>query len=104
VCRVPIVASITALMLFGLAPAVGADPAPNPNAPIESCFGIVSGQLASSEPGVTGEHASSQSEPRIGFGNVVFGGALGVTFNSVGEAGSFLATIDDNPATFCPTP
>jgi hypothetical protein len=102
--RVPIVASIAAMTLLGLAPAAGADPAPNPSAPIQSCFGIASGQLASSEPGITGEHASNQAEPRIGLGNVAFRGALGVTFSSMGELGSFLASIDDNPATFCPAP
>jgi hypothetical protein len=102
--RLPVVLSIVALALLAAAPTASADPQPNPSAPIQSCFGIVSGQLASSEPGVTGEHVSSQSEPRIGLGNVVFRGALGVTFTSVGEAGSFLATIDNNAATFCPAP
>ncbi len=80
------------------AASAAADPAPNPNAPIQSCFGIVSGQLASSEPGITGEHASSFDEPRLGIGNV----AKLLGFGSVGELGSALAALDENPATFCP--
>ncbi|MGI8972784.1 MAG: hypothetical protein ACR2HI_01250, partial [Gaiella sp.] len=68
--RSSILAGIAVFALAAFAPVAAADPQPNPHAPIQSCFGIVSGQLASSEPGVTGEHVSSFDEPRAGIGNI----------------------------------
>lgn len=65
--------------------------------PIQSCFGIVSGQRASTV-GDTGEHASSFDSPRLGIGNLVFR-ILG--FSSIGEAGSVLATLDEFDSTTC---
>lgn len=65
--------------------------------PIESCFGIASGQRASTV-GDTGEHASSFDEPRTGIGNLIFR-VLG--FSSIGEAGSVLASIDGIATTSC---
>lgn len=102
--RASILAGTAVLALTAFAPVAAADPQPNTHAPIQSCFGIASGQLASSEPGVTGEHTSSFDEPRLGIGNIVFRDALGIgiIFGSVGEAGSLLAAIDGNPATSCP--
>ncbi len=94
---ITLLAAVSAAAALGAASATAA-PAPNPNAPIQSCFGIVSGQLASSQPGITGEHASSFDEPRLGIGNVAKLLGLG----SVGELGSALAALDENPATFCP--
>lgn len=94
--RATIVAGAAAL--FGaLAPAANADLS-NPNTPIQSCFGIASGQRASTLHD-TGQHASSFDEPRLGIGNLVFR-VLG--FDSVGAAGSALASIDDIDATHCP--
>jgi hypothetical protein len=102
--RLCIVLGVTAVVASIAASIAAAQPAPNPNAPIQSCFGIASGQLASSQPRITGEHASSFDEPRVGIGNIAFHDALGlgITFGSVGEVGSLLAMIDENPATFCP--
>ena len=66
---------------------------PNQN----NCFGLASGQRASTLHD-TGEHASSFDEPRLGIGNLVFR-VLG--FESIGQAGAALAAIDDIPATTC---
>ena len=44
-----------------------------------------------------GEHASAQSEPRAGLGNLAQD--LGI---SVGEVGAFLASVDGLEATHCP--
>jgi hypothetical protein len=65
--------------------------------PINSCFGIASGQRASTV-GDTGEHASSFDEPRTGIGNLVFR-VFG--FPSIGAAGSFLASVDGISTTSC---
>jgi len=65
--------------------------------PLKSCFGIVSGQRAS-VIGDTGEHASSFEEPRTGIGQLIFK-VFGLS--SIGEAGSFLATLDPFDATHC---
>jgi hypothetical protein len=89
---------VIVLALAVLVPIASADPSSNPTTPIQSCFGIVAGQLASSEPQVLGEHVSSQSEPRTGLGNLIL---HVLDFPSVGAGGSFLATIDGNPATNC---
>jgi hypothetical protein len=82
--------------LSGVAPA-SADLS-NPQTPIQSCFGIAAGQRASALHDL-GEHTSSFPEPRTGIGNLVFR-VFG--FSSVGEAGSFLASVDDIDATHCP--
>lgn len=62
-----------------------------------NCWGVVTSQRASTAHDI-GEHSSSQNEPRLGLGNVarLFG------FDSVGELGSFLASIDGDDATHCP--
>jgi hypothetical protein len=62
-----------------------------------SCWGTVTSQRASTFHDV-GEHASSQSTPRLGLGNV----ARLLGFNSVGELGQFLASVDNLDATHCP--
>ncbi|MDQ3863470.1 MAG: hypothetical protein M3317_08230 [Actinomycetota bacterium] len=64
---------------------------------MNNCFGLVSGQRASTLHD-TGEHASSFPEPRTGIGNLTMR-VLG--FDSVGEAGAALAAIDDIEATSC---
>jgi hypothetical protein len=53
---------------------------------------------AASVVGDTGEHASSFDEPRLGIGQLIFK-VFG--FTSIGEAGSFLATVDGIDATSC---
>ena len=62
-----------------------------------NCWGMVTSQRASTVHDI-GQHTSSQSEPRLGLGNVarLFG------FSSVGELGSFLASVDELDATQCP--
>jgi hypothetical protein len=76
------------LMVVSAAPALADDGS--------KCRGVVTSQRASTFHDV-GQHASTQSEPRLGLGNVarVFG------FNSVGELGSFLASVDSEDATHC---
>jgi hypothetical protein len=62
-----------------------------------NCWGTVTAQRASTVHDV-GEHSSSQSEPRLGLGNVarLFG------FAHVSDLGSFLASVDELDATQCP--
>ena len=67
------------------------------------CWGVVSARLASTEH-TMGEHASNQTEPRLGLGNlarILY--EAGVTSGPhVSDMGSFLATVDDVEATQCP--
>lgn len=65
--------------------------------PLKSCFGIASGQRASVY-GDTGEHSSSFDEPRRGIGQLIF---KDFGLSSIGEAGSFLASVDGLNATHC---
>lgn len=62
-----------------------------------NCWGTVTSQRASTVHDI-GEHSASQSEPRLGLGNVarLFG------FDHVSELGSFLASVDGLDATQCP--
>jgi hypothetical protein len=62
-----------------------------------SCWGTVTSQRASTYHDL-GAHVSSQSSPRLGLGNA----ARELGFNSVGELGQFLASIDNLDATHCP--
>ena len=89
---IPLALAVTALLTSVAAAGVGSQ-----DTPIKSCFGIVSGQRASTV-GDTGAHASSFDTPRLGIGNLVFR-VLG--FSSVGEAGSVLASIDGIDTTSC---
>ena len=61
-----------------------------------NCWGTVTSQRASTEHDI-GTHASAQSEPRAGLGNLAQD--LGT---SVGEVGAFLASVDGLDATHCP--
>jgi hypothetical protein len=89
---IPLALAVTALLTSVVAAGVG-----DQDTPIKSCFGIVSGQRASTI-GDTGTHASSFDTPRLGIGNLVFR-VLG--FPSVGAAGSTLATLDPFDTTHC---
>ena len=62
-----------------------------------NCWGTVTSQRASTVHDI-GQHSSSQSEPRLGLGNVarLFG------FEHVSDLGSFLASVDGLEATQCP--
>ena len=97
---------ITGLLVFStLVPAVAsADEPDNPN-----CWGVITNQLASTEPGAVGDHAKEPPplpEPldrpgRAGLGN--FPSEIGpFTFEHLSDFGSFLAMIDGLAATHCP--
>lgn len=62
-----------------------------------NCWGVVTSQRASTVHDI-GAHASAQSTPRLGLGNVtrLFG------FDHVSDLGSFLASVDGLDATQCP--
>jgi hypothetical protein len=72
--------------------AAGAQPT-NPQ-----CWGVVTSQRASTEHDV-GIHASAQSEPRLGLGNVAL---LFTGTHQPGQLGTLLATLDNLSATHCP--
>jgi hypothetical protein len=74
-----------AIVALVLAPGAGAQ---RENA---SCWGTVTSQRATTVHDI-GEHASSQTEPRAGLGNLGF----------PGDVGAFLASIDELDATHCP--
>jgi hypothetical protein len=61
------------------------------------CFGLASGQRASTLHD-TGQHASSFDKRRLRIGNLAFS-VFG--FGSVGQADAALAAIDAIPATTC---
>jgi hypothetical protein len=90
--RLVLAAVVAVLALATLATPASADSGTN------SCWGVVTSQRASTAHD-NGEHASTfAGAPRLGLGNVarLFG------FDSVGELGSFLATLDGDAATSCP--
>ena len=68
-----------------------------------NCWGVVSSQLAHVEGGI-GEHASSQTTPRLGLGNVarLFYDLGFIQSPTVSALGSFLATLDEYDETVCP--
>lgn len=109
--RLCVLVGLGACMLLSLASIAGARGPEASGTPIQSCFGIAAAQRASTtelvggvdENGL-GTHTSSFDEPRVGIGNIVFRDALGLglSFSSVGEAGSALASIDGIAATHCP--
>ncbi len=91
--RVGLAIAIASLGLSAIAPSAFAA------TPDESCWGVVTHQLATSGTGI-GSHVSAQSEPRLGLGNVarLFLGDDAKVY----ELGTLLASIDGNPATSCP--
>ncbi len=70
---------------------------PNPN-----CWGTVTHQLASSEVGVVGDHASDPTPPPEPLGRPGRGGLGNSPFGHPSNLGSFLATIDGVDETECP--
>ena len=76
------------------APAASADTPDNPD-----CLGVVTAQRAVAHHDI-GEHASSQDEPRLGLGNVTR--LLLGDDAHIGDLGSLLGVIDEDPATNCP--
>ena len=95
--RILVVCALLALSLAVPQAAWGAVPQTAQGPDMNNCFGLASGQRASTLHD-TGEHASSFPEPRTGIGNLAFR-VFG--FASVGEAGSFLAANDGIDATNC---
>jgi hypothetical protein len=95
--RIIIVAALLAVSVAVPQAAWAAVPqtAKGPN--MNNCFGLASGQRASTLHD-TGEHASSFDEPRTGIGNLAFR-VFGL--DSVGEAGAVLADADGIDATNC---
>jgi hypothetical protein len=88
--------ALTILLFAGIvtAPAAFADPPDNRN-----CLGVVTAQRAVAHHDI-GQHASSQEEPRLGLGNVrrlLLGDDA-----HMGDLGSLLGVIDEDPATNCP--
>jgi hypothetical protein len=80
-------------LLVSPAPAQAAAPA-NPD-----CWGVVTAQQASTLHDL-GEHASAQTEPRLGLGNVAR--ALLGDDAHVSDLGTLLASIDGTAVTSCP--
>jgi hypothetical protein len=80
-------------VLFAAAVVVALSLAPGAGAQRENagCWGMVTSQRATTVHDI-GEHASSQTEPREGLGNLGF----------PGDVGAFLASIDGLDATHCP--
>jgi exonuclease VII large subunit len=92
--RIRLVVLVVVVLGFGVfAPVGAADQPANPE-----CWGVVTSQRASTEHDI-GTHASSQSEPRLGLGNVA---NLLTGSYQPGELGSLLASLDDLDATHCP--
>ena len=88
--RFSVCLAAAAMSVAGVASAASADPGTN------NCWGVVTSQRASTEHDI-GAHASAQTEPRAGLGNLAQDFGI-----SVGEVGAFLATIDGLAATHCP--
>lgn len=80
------------LLAVTVTPALADGRPTNPN-----CWGVVTSQAAVAVGGI-GEHASGQTEPRLGLGNLVR--VLG--FDHISDLGSFLAMVDGIEATQCP--
>ena len=68
-----------------------------------NCWGVVSAQLAQVEGGL-GDHTSSQSNPRLGLGNVarLFYEQGLIDSPTLSALGSFLASLDEYDQTVCP--
>ena len=90
--RVLIAAMLVLMVLGGLAPAAAAQTSDVP----KNCWGVVSAQRA--QTGGLGDHASQQSTPRAGLGNL----SRTLGFDHISELGSFLAEVDGIPETECP--
>jgi len=86
-------AVVPVALLVSPAPAQAAAPA-NPD-----CWGVVTAQQASTLHDL-GEHASAQTEPRLGLGNVTR--ALLGDDAHVSDLGTLLASIDGTGITSCP--
>lgn len=70
---------------------------------VNNCWGVVSAQFAHVEGGL-GDHTSSQSNPRLGLGNVarLFYEQGLINEPTLSALGSFLASLDEYDETVCP--
>lgn len=99
--------SLAAMSALTLSTATLAAPGGMPGAgsggDTSNCWGVVSSQLAQVEGGI-GDHTSSQSNPRLGLGNVarLFYDQGLISSPTVSALGSFLATLDEYDETVCP--
>ena len=91
---------VIAVAAFALTTAAAAGTPTNPN-----CWGVVTSQFAGTAPGAVGTHASNPPTldlfprpGRSGLGEIVQVLGLG----HVSALGTFLAGVDDVPATSCP--
>ncbi|HBY93308.1 MAG: hypothetical protein M5U01_06730 [Ardenticatenaceae bacterium] len=96
--KVGLVAILLILLASSIPQVVLADKPANPN-----CWGVVTAQRALAEQGI-GRHASSQSTPRLGLGNVArLFYELGIISSPhVSDLGTLLAALDEFEATHCP--
>jgi len=97
---------LATMSAFAFSGAVQASPSPQTkgqSADASNCWGVVSAQLAQVEGGL-GEHSSSQTNPRLGLGNVArLFYDLGLIDNpTVSDLGSLLAELDEYDETACP--
>lgn len=68
-----------------------------------NCWGVVTSQFARADRGI-GEHSSSQTNPRLGLGNVakaLFDQGL-ISDPHVSDLGALLAQLDEFDETVCP--
>ena len=68
-----------------------------------NCWGVVTSQFAKADRGI-GEHSSSQTNPRLGLGNVaraLFEAGL-IDDPHVSDLGALLAQLDEFDETVCP--
>lgn len=89
--------ALPALAVPGAALAVPDDSVP------ANCWGVVTSQFAKADRGI-GEHSSSQTNPRLGLGNVaeaLFEAGL-IDDPHVSDLGALLAQLDEFDETVCP--
>lgn len=89
--------AVPALAVPGAALAVPDDSVP------ANCWGVVTSQFAKADRGI-GEHSSSQTNPRLGLGNVakaLFEAGL-IDDPHVSDLGALLAQLDEFDETVCP--
>ena len=80
--------AIAAVLAIGIAAAPAVALAAQPDNP--SCWGEVTRQFAQQSPGAMGEHASGQTSPRAGIGNVA---ELFTDTHQPGELGALLGSF-----------
>lgn len=104
IMRKVLITVAAASVLASASPTIAA-PASQPSSQnsANNCWGVVSAQLAQVEGGL-GDHTSSQSDPRLGLGNVarLFYEQGLIDEPTLSALGSFLASLDAYDQTVCP--